>query len=1123
MKKRRALSVPAFLLAAVITVTASLNPALIGSAKTNYVKDTVYDATETYLKVQPDTYSYNGYKMEPFVQSDGYLASIGVGEGYALSTAGVVKKGSKLVIELKKPIDSKKFDTIILQMKQVPGNTYEAYNVNDDILSTTRKTFSFGSYDVEKIAFQSSLFADEKGMVSAIMLKNIKADAQAQLFVDGFSLTNSPYQLNKTYDANETYLKRQTSTSYDGLTIVPFGEVGTFWSEQAKVESGSALIASKPGGVAVDKGEILVLEFVHEIQADKFPYINLQLATATGGGASFDFYNVNDFDKGRLGEKKDSGSAAFWSLSTVSLKAEDFADNNGNVKAIAMRLTSEAAATFSVGSFSLTAKKQAGGTQGSTQTGNDLSKDSQNQYDGNEKNIVVQTTDTFRGIKIRPLSGCGSELAGWGVGEGQAVYTADNVEKGDVIAIEFVRPIDSKKTDLITMSIKQVAGYSYNVYKADDTTLKNPVKTIVFGSYDIEITALRTKLFAEKDGQVRALLLKCVKAGAEKGQFFVDGYSLGQDPYKKGVLYDADEDHVKIQGSDTYGSLKVSPFNERSVFWDKEAKLESEKGYAVIAHRVDGTALQKGDLMILEFVTDIDTNKFEVLNLTLATASAQGAILEVYNIYDADNGTLGEPTQRVNADFWSFKTNNISLKGLADKNGYVGAIGLRLVSDAAETFSVGGFSLGSLNDLVEKGKPQILDNKITVFETDDAYEFVVEFNSTGNEGSKDNEETLKDVVSFNGMTLKEINKEEKNITLSVDLMGRYCMTLRVKKSYKGDAAVKNADRHFVGNCVQIKKGYQLPNGEKLKETFALHVYLTDGITDIVSDEKLQSIGVNSVTSGLDANGNLTISVYFTNQITGNPVYFLCNPDSFNKKNVESLNAETILYDSTVAEAFIYGGYKSSLMDHIRINGNTVAEWMAVDQLKGSLGYDTAVMVHYGQAGDKAASIIFSGNTEIGKQMNKAYESGTIDLQLDEGLKFTTARELKKDVTYQYRDGKWKQTHSADFAVYYDGQKVVNGQTLQVENEPSVHNVVVTGEGQYDILEERTGDTAVYTIKKSEKTKMIFTVEGNAVVMPAVQEVSYTPYIIGGIAGIVILIGLAVVIIITTRRRKKPNE
>lgn len=1118
-KKRKALALFTAFVVGMASVVPFHTAESVSAAQATYESGKVYDATEAHFKVQPESYSYNGYKMRPFANCDTYLSDNGLGKGYALSTEGVVKKGDKVVIEFKKPIDSRKYETISISMKQVPGNSYDAYNASDDILSTIRKSFQIGSYDIEKISFSTALFAGEDGKVSAIILQNKKADMAGQLFIDSLEVGNSPYKLNQEYDATEEYLKKQSSTNYQGMTVVPFGECSTFWDKEAKVEKGSALIASKPEGAALVKGDTLVLEFVHEIPADKFPYLNLKMTTTTGSGASFAFYNVNDIKNGKLGTVKANGNVAFWKFDTISLPTKAFADKNGKVNAVVLKLTSDEAATFSVGSFSLTSKpvQSESGDSGIINTG----KDTKNQYDATKENIVVQTSDTYKGIKIHPLAGCGTELAGWGLGEGYTVYTTDAVKKGEVIVIEFVKPIDSKKVDIITMAMKQTPGYSYSVYKGNDTKLKNKIKTVDFGSYDIEKTAFRTSLFAEKDGKVRALILKCEKTG-EAGQIFIDGYSLGKDPYKKGVTYDVDENYIKLQSAGTYKGLTIAPFGERTTFWSTEAKVDSDKGYGVVAHRADNSDLKKNDLMILEFVTDIDVNKFEVLNLTLATAAEKGAILEVYNVSEIRDGKLGTPKQRVTADFWTFRTNNISLKALADENGYVGAIGLRLLSDSAQTFTVGSFSLGSLSDLVEKDAPQILDNKITVFETADAYEFTIEFNSTGSMSGTYNEKNMGDLVSFNGVKLSEINKDKTNITLSVDLMGRYCMTLRADKDYKGKGKVINTDRHFVGNYVQIEKGFQLPNGEKLEETYALHVYLTDSVTNVVTDDALSPIGINHLTSGLDENKNLTINVYFNNQITGNPMYFLCNPDSFNKKEVAKLNGETILYDENMAEAFIYGGYKSSLLDHVKINGNTLAEWMAMDELKGSPGYNTAVMVHYGQMGDKVASIIVTANTEVGKIINKSYEKGELRVLLEEGLKFTSGRAVLEDAAYAYDGTTWAKVSADDFAVYYDGQKVEDGDTLVVEKLVSADNITVMGDGDYKIEESVNGDTASYTIWDGEEKKLSFTVKGSQTVPAESKKIPYLPLAVGGVV-ILIFIGIAGALILKGRRKKHAEE
>lgn len=1095
----------------------------VSAADVNYEKNVMYDATETHIKLQPSSYSYNGYKVVPFITCDTYLSSNGVGTGYAFGSAKELSEGDKVVIEFKTPIDSSEFEIITISMKQVPGNYYNAYNVSDDILSTVRKSFNFGSYGVEKISFQTSLFADDNGMVSAILLQNTKSEMQGQLFVDEFYVSNSPYKLNEEYDATSDYLKGQNATSYQGLQVVPFGEFSTFWDKEAKIEEGSALIASKPEGAALVNGEVLILEFVNDISAKKFKYINLQLTTTTQGGATFEFYNVNEITNNKLSSVKHTGKVDFWSFTTISLPTSQFADEGGNVSSIAMKLTSKEAATFSVGSFSLSATAKTGNQTSGGQNGGAGSAvqgaDSKNQYDATGESLVVQVADNYNGLQIVPFIGCGTELSALGVGEGYAIYTHENIKKDDVIVIEFVNLVDSKKVDLITVSMKQTAGYSYSVYKGTDTKLSSPVKNVDFGSYDIEKTSFRTALFADDNGMVKSLILKCEKAG-EAGQIFIDGYSLGNDPYQLGVTYDVDENYVKLQNASSYKGLTVAPFGERTTFWSNEAKVDSDEGCSVVAHRADNSDLQKGDVMILEFVTDIAANKYEVLNLTLATAAETGATFEVYNVYEIENGKLGPMKQRVKADFWSFKTNNIALESLADANGYVGAIALKLISDKAPTFSVGSFSLGTLESLVEKNAPQILDNKITVLETNDAYEFTIEFNRTGAFNGTYNEKTVGELVSLNGVKLSDINKENSNVKLSMALMGRYCMTLSVDKEYDGAGSVINADKHFVGNCVEIEKGFVLPNGEELTDTFAMHVYLVDSITDVIDNtQKSAAIGINSLSSYVDENDNLIINVHFNNEITGNPLYYLCNPDSFNRKEVAKLNGEAVLYDANVAKAFIYGGYKSSLLDNMKINGNTLAEWLAMDELAGSHGYNSAIMVHYGQMGNKVATIMIAAASEISRELNQSYEEGTLEVTLNEGLKFPSGRGMGNNVTYRYSDSVWNQVSSAEFAVYYDGQKVEDGDSLTVNNIVSANNITVLGEGEYHIEEKITGKKAQYTILEGDEELLQFTVEGEEV-MP-VNTTGQIPMVVVIAAAFVIL--FVGVVVYFMRKGKKHAE
>ncbi len=1102
-----------------------------------YTMNKTYDATEEYFKLQKSPYSYNGYKMAPFTTCNDWLSTrpdggTKIGEGMSVVTGGNVKQGDKLVIEFKEPIDSREFEVITLTMKQVPGNSYYAYNSTDKILSTVRKSFSFSTYELEKVSFQTALFADSKGYVNAIILQNTKAENSGQLFIDSFTVSASPYEKEVIYDATGDYLAQQSASSYKGISVIPFGHRSTFWTTDAKIDSdeGYALFSSKyvnNKSANLSKGDILVLEFVNDINAKQFKYINLTFATSTKGGAKLEFYNAYDISNSKLGKVKANGDVNFWSFATVSLKSSDFADSDGYVNAVAMKLTSSEAATFSVGAFSLSDTPKSATPAGS---GNSASSgmaegliDTKNQYDGTDKNFVLQSSEEYNGIKILPLSEYNDYLSqkadgGKGMGEGYALFTSRFAKAGDVVVLEFVTPIDSKKSDLLTLSLKHVPGNNWSVYKISDTSFVNAIKTFDVGSYNIEKLALRTKFFADSDGMVRGIMLKLNNCELE-GQLFVDGYSLSNDPYQLGVTYDMTEEYVKVQTAGNYKGMTTAVFNERSTFWEKEAKRETDTGYALVAHKADGKALSKGDVLILEFVTDISADKFEILNLTLATSSKKGATFEVYSVNDIKNGKLGEMKQKVEATYWDFGTNSLPLASYADAQGYVSAIALKLVSDEAATFSIGAFSLATLDSLVKKGSPEILDNKITFDETENTYDFLIEFNKTGSIANSIDEDVLGDFVYLNGIKVSDINAKNKFVQIEWQSIGRYYLQVSVDKKYVGDGEVINTDKLFVGNCIELAEGMEFPNGDKLTQSYALHVYSVDSITDVRESEKEYApISVTRISSRIDANEDLQIDVYFNNAITGSTLYYVCNPDSFNRKSVAALGEK--YYNEDVAAAIAYGGYKSSLLDNLEINGYNIAEWLAIDELSGSAAYNSAIMVHYGMAGNKVATIIVSKISDIGQTLKESYSDGDLSITFNEGLKFVSDKEIKETVSYKYVDEVWSKMPAGDFAVYYDGTKVENDDYITVDKAVRASNISIIGDGEYEIQEKISGNVATYTIISEGDELLSFQVEGEEVIPVQTEN---NNIVVAIISGVVSLLGIVVIITLYIhRQRRKKN-
>lgn len=963
---KRKSKVLALLLAVSMTLSVVAPAEMFGVsdvAEAAYKADTAYDASETNLKVQPTVYSYNGYKMHALTKSTTWLADEAkIGTGYSLFSYGEIAKGDKLVIEFKEPINSKEFEYVTLAIKHVPGNEFSVYNATDNFLSDVKKKIVFTSHDLENFSFPTESFADENGYVQAIVLECTKQSEKGQLFVDEFSVSASPYKKDTWYDATEEYLKVQLGTNYKGLTVIPLAGVNTFWSGEAKVDSddGYALISSNPDGTDVAKGDIMILEFQSAIKASEFKYINISTVTSSETAATIEFYNVNDIKDGKLGKVKQTGIAGSWGFVASSLVAKNFADEEGYVDAIAIRIASDKAATFSVGGFSLT-------DEASTATG-------------------------------------------------------------------YVEP---------------------------------------------------------------------------------------PKPYQLNVMYDADPSYLKTQVLAEYKGMKVAPFTERSTFWAKEAKVDSDTGLGLIAHRADGNKLQKGDVMILEFNAPISAKKFEVLNLTLATSTVGGAELEVYSVNEVKDGKLGPVRQRVKAGFWEFETNNIALSSLANGEGDVEALVLKIVSDEADTFTVGGFSLATLDSIIEPGANQILDNKLQIQESEDAYDFYIEFNCAGKPVETVDLTELKEHVLLNGVPVSEINKDQEYVTLEWQQMGKYYLHLNVSKAYDGEGAIFNTNKLLVGNCIELKEGMKIPNGDVLTKTYNVHVYLTDNVTDVVSDSEYAPVAVNKITSSINENNDLMISVSFNNHITGSTVFYACNPDSFNSKDLAALNdSTTTYYDPVIAKAFILGGYKSSILDNLEINGNSVAEWLAMDQLAGSSAFNTAIMVHYGMEGNRVMTIFVSGLSSIGKVLQESYKNGEMSITLNEGLKFTTGKALQSTFHYQYKEDVWNLQKEGEFTVYYDGVKVEDKATIDCNKAPNLANISIIGKENCEIKEEISGTTATYEIVENDETLLSFTVNGTEpAVVTFARETSITGYVVAAVA----LAAVAVVCGIMIRRRKNAKK
>lgn len=379
-------------------------------------------------------------------------------------------------------------------------------------------------------------------------------------------------------------------------------------------------------------------------------------------------------------------------------------------------------------------------------------------------------------------------------------------------------------------------------------------------------------------------------------------------------------------------------------------------------------------------------------------------------------------------------------------------------------------------------KPAVLDDSITLTYTEEGcYSFDIRFNRTGAKPADEYvEDDLAELVEINGVTLAEINEEEKYARAKWQYIGgRYYLNITLSEDYDGDAEIVNENAYYAGNNVRLSKEILLPSGEKLGDCFVLHVYRTNCITEIV-DEDLQEekTFVKNISAGYDVNGDFNIWITFSEEISAGMRLFLASPDSFGREQLKPMNNTSIVYyDDALSENFISGGYKSALLNNVLVNGVSLGEWLAYDQTPG---YLTAVMVHYGQVTQKTMSIVcdmaddHTWATDIFNSATEAYKKDNLRVTVKSGMRFPTGKCTTEDAEYLCVGGVWREKAS-EFRVYYAGQAVEDAQRLETQTKADKNNIFVQGNAVYTIEETRNGNEVLFTVLADGKYACSFTV------------------------------------------------
>lgn len=607
--------------------------------------------------------------------------------------------------------------------------------------------------------------------------------------------------------------------------------------------------------------------------------------------------------------------------------------------------------------------------------------------------------------------------------------------------------------------------------------------------------------------------------------------------YEEGKAYVADEKMFKTSQVRKYKGHQVAPTTGFTDFFDgREVGGEYHVGKALAS--AGNTA--KDTIVVVKLVNPIDSKKFNTIVLKV-----QSNHMRTVTTYNDQNEDLGYALQSFNLNGWSYTTLKLTSSLYADENGLVDTIIFKFMEDGSlykandndTTIHYDDFGnvqrdqffvmSVSVENSVEKDI--VLSDAFFVVETDTTNEITFRFNKQGEDRGDVTLDLSK--VTLNGVTLKKILAECKTATAEWQVIGSiFQIKVSLPKSYVGEAQIKHIDQNFNTNNMSVLEGLVFPNGDVLEKTFVCHLYWAEKIVDSDMVEKYDDIKVESIAYNYASSGNIQFVVTFDKKITTKSYVHVCELERWRSK--ELVAADASYYDAQTSRAFINGGYKSSLLDNVLINGWTIAEWHA--QKGVSL---TNVQVHYGYSGHYTMDIHFEkASPATFNIIDGLIASGQgLTIEIRQGLKFTTDTKVAKTQTFVLKNGLFKENVKGKAThIYYDGTEVVNGANITVNADVAEESLYVEGPSDYTVSTVTNGNVTEFTVIYDDN-QFKFTVTKDFVPTEImVQMGSSAPHsknegqgcnalipILSVIGGIVVLAGAVVLVMIL--RRKKENK
>ncbi len=613
----------------------------------------------------------------------------------------------------------------------------------------------------------------------------------------------------------------------------------------------------------------------------------------------------------------------------------------------------------------------------------------------------------------------------------------------------------------------------------------------------------------------------CLEIAEGKKYMQVDGVWADYfEGYAEDKEYKGTESTFKLNFDESLMGHPATPLNGYTDIFMKYDVQGEKLDHKIL---VSGSNTVKGNVMALQFTHPIDSKQFKQINLRVYINHA--VAISAMNAGDVTADALGNPLETFSVSGGMFSYLSLTSAFYANSDGMVDTILFRFDQDCTKQYGSQGeelydgqgrlirdtFHFVSFNvanpELITKDSFAVADNG-------DTYGATFRFNKAGTLASGG--ELDFDKVTLNGYTLAEIKKACPEMVAEWEAVkGIYQISVTMPKAYEGIGAIKNPAYEFAGNEMGVDAGLAFPNGDVLDRSYACHLYSGEKILDMELASDLKKTKIQSVQYSYDeGSGNLRFTFYFDKNITSLPYYHACETEHWRSHDL--YQSDNTLYDSGISEIFMDGGYKSSLMNSVIINGKTIGEWHAYDARTL-----TNVQTHYGNKGLNSVSVIFAKacpNTYDG--INALVESGEgVVIEVKSGWKFMVNTETKSAQTFTLKNGSFVEAvESGEMKVYYDGVSVEDGESLIVRTAVSDQSIAVEGCEEYTLSSVKDGNVTTYTISYGEGETFVFSVRAEVVVVEEEVEESGCGSVVatGSFAGL----GIAVALMMAKRKKRE---